>query len=82
MLAAGALNALPTACARQRPALSGSELTRVERWWIVIGASHFLESADWRHHSRDTQMVVLSGDSPVRWPAAAGHHPTRLSERR
>jgi uncharacterized protein (TIGR01370 family) len=65
LLAAGALTALPTACARQRPAVSGSELTRVERWWIVIGASHFLASADWRHHSRDTQMVVLSGDSPV-----------------
>jgi uncharacterized protein (TIGR01370 family) len=65
VLAAGALIALPTACARQRPVVTGSELSRVERWWIVIGASHFLESADWRHHSRDTQMVVLSGDSPV-----------------
>ena len=64
-LGLGALMASPSACSRTRPAVSGAELTRVERWWIVIGASHFLASADWRHHSRDTQMVVLSGDSPV-----------------
>ena len=64
-LAVGAYMTLPAACARQRPAVSGAELSRVERWWIVIGASRFLESADWRHHGRDTQMVVLSGDSPV-----------------
>jgi polysaccharide biosynthesis protein PelA len=48
-----------------RGVVSAADLARVDRWWIVIGDSQALESADWRHHARDTRMVVLSGDPRV-----------------
>jgi uncharacterized protein (TIGR01370 family) len=52
------------ACLRSRTA-NGADLARVERWWILIGASYALDSVDWRHQARDAQMVVLSGDPRV-----------------
>jgi uncharacterized protein (TIGR01370 family) len=58
-----ALAATTAACAR--PAVTGSDLARVTRWWILIGSSPALEGADWRHHARDTQMVVLAGDPRI-----------------
>ncbi len=51
------------ACAR--PAVTAADLARVNRWWILIGSSPALERADWRHHARNTQMVVLAGDPRV-----------------
>jgi uncharacterized protein (TIGR01370 family) len=51
------------ACAR--PVVTGADLARVNRWWILIGSSPALEGADWRHHARDTEMVVLAGDPAV-----------------
>jgi uncharacterized protein (TIGR01370 family) len=55
--------AVTAACAR--PAVTGADLARVHRWWILIGSSPSLEGADWRHHARDTQMVVLAGDPRI-----------------
>ena len=48
-----------------RPPVNPGDLARVERWWIVIGASPVLESLDWRHYARDAQMVVLSTDPRI-----------------
>jgi uncharacterized protein (TIGR01370 family) len=42
-----------------------ADLARVERWWIVIGASPLLESIDWRHYARGAQMVILSTDPRI-----------------
>ena len=53
------------ACTHPRPHVDGAALARVDRWWIVIGASPMLESLDWRHYARDAQMVVLSGDPSI-----------------
>jgi uncharacterized protein (TIGR01370 family) len=53
------------ACTRPRTTVTGADLARVERWWIIIGASPMLESFDWRHYARDAQMVVLSGDPSI-----------------
>ena len=53
------------ACMHPRPPVNAGDLARVERWWIVIGASPMLESLDWRHYARDAQMVVLSGDPRI-----------------
>jgi uncharacterized protein (TIGR01370 family) len=44
------------------PSASGTDLARVRRWWILIGASPILEGVDWHQAARDTQMVVLGGD--------------------
>ncbi len=58
------------ACGHSRSA-SGADLTRVRRWWILIGASPVLEGVDWQQAARDTQMVVLGGDpqiSPRKFP--------------
>ena len=38
----------------------------VRRWWILIGDSNSLESIDWGHQARDTQMVILSDDPRIR----------------
>jgi polysaccharide biosynthesis protein PelA len=62
---AGVLAMSIVACTHPRPSVNRSELARVERWWIVIGASPMLESLDWRHSARDAQMVVLSGDPRI-----------------
>jgi uncharacterized protein (TIGR01370 family) len=51
------------ACAR--PVVTSADLTKVTRWWILIGSSAALAAADWRHHARDTQMVVLAGDPRI-----------------
>jgi endo-alpha-1,4-polygalactosaminidase (GH114 family) len=64
-LRAGVLAMSIVACTRPRPTVSGADLARVERWWIVIGASPMLESLDWRHYARDAQLVVLSGDPRI-----------------
>jgi uncharacterized protein (TIGR01370 family) len=64
-LRAGVLAMSIVACTRPRPSISGADLARVERWWIVIGDSPMLESLDWRHYARDAQMVVLSGDPRI-----------------
>ena len=53
------------ACTRPRPRVTGRDLSRVQRWWILIGASYALDSVDWRHQARDTQMVVLAGDPRI-----------------
>ena len=53
------------ACARSRPVATGRDLWRVQRWWILIGASYALDAVDWRHQARDAQMVVLAGDPRV-----------------
>jgi len=45
---------------------SGSDLARVQRWWIVIGHASGLETVDWRHAARDAQMVVLAPDPVIR----------------
>ncbi len=45
--------------------MSGADLARVERWWILIGASPVLEGVDWRQAARDTQLVVLGGDPQI-----------------
>ena len=42
--------------------MTGADLARVERWWILIGSSNALASVDWRHLARDAQMVILAGD--------------------
>jgi len=44
---------------------SAADLTRVRRWWILIGASPVLEGVDWQQAARDTQMVVLGGDPQI-----------------
>ena len=63
---AGVLAMSIVACTHPRPPVNrAAELARVERWWIVIGSSPVLESLDWRHYARDTQMVVLSGDPRI-----------------
>jgi polysaccharide biosynthesis protein PelA len=62
---AGVLAMSIVACTHPRPPVNGGELAHVERWWIVIGSSPLLESLDWRHHARDAQMVVLSGDPTI-----------------
>jgi len=64
-LRAGVLAVSIVACTRPRPSVSGADLARVERWWIVIGDSPMLESLDWRHYAHDAQMVVLSGDQRI-----------------
>jgi uncharacterized protein (TIGR01370 family) len=64
-LRAGVLAMSIFACTRPRPSVSGADLARVEKWWIVIGDSPMLESLDWRHYARDAQMVVLSGDPRI-----------------
>lgn len=63
-VAALALAAAPT-CTRRPPAASGSDLARVQRWWILLGHAAGLESVDWRHQARDTQLVVLSADPNI-----------------
>jgi len=62
---AGVLAMSIVACTHPRPPVSRADLARVERWWIVIGASPMLESLDWQHYARDAQMVVLSADPRV-----------------
>jgi uncharacterized protein (TIGR01370 family) len=42
--------------------MTGKDLSHVERWWILIGASYAVESIDWKRPPRDTQLVVLAGD--------------------
>ena len=37
-------------------------LDNIERWWILIGDSNSFESIDWKHQTRDTEMVILSDD--------------------
>ncbi|HLK89525.1 MAG TPA: endo alpha-1,4 polygalactosaminidase [Polyangia bacterium] len=44
---------------------SGADLARVQRWWILIGASPLLEGVDWREAARDTQLVILGGDPQI-----------------
>ena len=62
---AGVLAMSIVACTHPRPPVTGAELERVQRWWIVIGHSPVLESLDWRHYARDAQMVVVSGDPRI-----------------
>ena len=62
---AGLLAMSIVACMPPRPPVNPGDLARVERWWIVIGASPVLESLDWRHYARDAQMVVLSTDPRI-----------------
>jgi polysaccharide biosynthesis protein PelA len=57
--------------------MNGFDLARVERWWILIGASPVLEGVDWRQAARDTQMVVLGGDPQIP-PAAFPRETIRL----
>jgi uncharacterized protein (TIGR01370 family) len=45
--------------------MTGKDLSHVERWWILIGASYALESIDWKHQAKGTQMVVLAADPRV-----------------
>lgn len=45
--------------------MNGFDLARVERWWILIGASPVLQGVDWRQAARDTQLVVLGGDPQI-----------------
>jgi uncharacterized protein (TIGR01370 family) len=40
----------------------GRDLSRVERWWILIGHTYALDAVDWRRQAADAQMVVLAGD--------------------
>jgi uncharacterized protein (TIGR01370 family) len=42
--------------------MTSKDLSHVERWWILIGASYALESVDWRRQAQGTQLVVLAGD--------------------
>jgi polysaccharide biosynthesis protein PelA len=62
---AGLLAMSVVACMPPRPPVNPTDLARVERWWIVIGASPLLESLDWSHSARDAQMVVLSSDPRI-----------------
>jgi uncharacterized protein (TIGR01370 family) len=62
---AGVLAMSIVACMPPRPPVTPNDLARVERWWIVIGASPLLESLDWSHSARDAQMVVLSNDPRI-----------------
>jgi uncharacterized protein (TIGR01370 family) len=48
-------------CARQ-PGAPVRDLSYVQRWWILIGASYALDALDWRAPPREAQMVVLAGD--------------------
>lgn len=58
LLAAGA-------CSRGRPPASASDLAQVNRWWILIGHANGLESVDWRHQARNTQLVILNDDPRI-----------------
>ena len=44
---------------------SATSLERVHRWWILIGDSNSFESIDWRHQTRDTEMVILNDDPRI-----------------
>jgi len=56
--------AAPSCSRTLRPA-AGHDLSTVQRWWILIGHAEALDTVDWRHAARDTQMVVLSGDPRI-----------------
>jgi uncharacterized protein (TIGR01370 family) len=43
--------------------MTSKDLSHVERWWILIGASYALESIDWSHQGQGRQLVVLAGDA-------------------
>jgi uncharacterized protein (TIGR01370 family) len=64
-LRAGVLAMSIVACTHPRAPVNGGDLARVDRWWIVIGASPMLDSIDWSHYARDAQLVVLSGDPRI-----------------
>jgi polysaccharide biosynthesis protein PelA len=57
--------AVAAGCPRTPPPATGADLARVQRWWILIGHAASLDSVDWRHAARDTQMVVLAGDPRI-----------------
>jgi uncharacterized protein (TIGR01370 family) len=50
------------ACVRAPSGAPVRDLSHVQRWWILIGASYALDALDWRGQTRDAQMVVLAGD--------------------
>jgi uncharacterized protein (TIGR01370 family) len=59
--------------------VTGADLARVNRWWILIGSSPALEGADWRHHAFPRRVIRLGyvslGEAdPHRgyWPQVAG----------
>ncbi len=67
---AGALAAvLAAACAvcTPRPSshASGTDLSRISNWWILIGHSNAFDALDWRTRTRDAEMVILSDDPRI-----------------
>ncbi|HVZ89421.1 MAG TPA: endo alpha-1,4 polygalactosaminidase [Polyangia bacterium] len=69
---------IPAASCRHAPVESGSDLARAQRWWILIGSSPLIEAVDWREAGRDTQVVILAGDTKI--PLGDfGHGTTRLA---
>lgn len=56
-----------TSCAVCSPEArsKSSALAGVERWWILIGDSNAFASIDWRHQTRDTEMVILNDDPRI-----------------
>jgi polysaccharide biosynthesis protein PelA len=63
---AGALATGCAACARHPAShASGTDLSRVNNWWILIGHSNAADALDWRTRTRDADMVVLSDDPRI-----------------
>jgi len=63
---ASALAAACAVCSRRTPNLaSGTDLSHVSRWWILIGHSNAADVIDWRRQTRGTDMVILSDDPRI-----------------